>query len=267
MRAKIWILILPVLLLASAAAGAPSPAELRALAAAESSFQMGFWERAENQFAVFAEKYPKSELRAQAVLREAQTRLKLNQAAGAVELLSARLHDAGPLADEYQFWLGEANFQNASYLAAADAYAGLTREFTNSVHFTEAGYDEALARSKLGDWLGVDNLLRQPGGAFQQAAAASPTNEFVLRGLLLLGEAQLAQKDFTAAGETLAPLAGLQLSPELAWRRQFLTCRLQLADDEPAEALAGVTNLVALAAAAGGDRAVAGHHPGTAEEV
>jgi TolA-binding protein len=251
MRATMWIYLLPALLLAGAAAAAPTPAETRALAAAESSFQMGFWERAENQFAAFADKFPKSELRAQALLRQAQTRLKQNKPAAAVELLSAHQREAGKLADEYQFWLGEANFQTGNYLAAADAYAGLTRMYTNSAYATEAGYDEALARSKLGDWLGVDDLLRLSTGVFQRAAAAEPTNEFVLRGTLLLGEAELAQKDFKAAAATLAPLAALPLSPELAWRRQFLACRLQLANGQPNDALAGVTNLVALAQAAG----------------
>jgi len=247
-----WILILPVLLLALPVRAAPSPADQRALAAAENSFQLGFWERAEKQFSAAAEKAPaKSELRAQAVLRQAQARFKLGRFTNAVELLSTRQREAGALADEYQFWIGEAQFQSANYTNAAEAYGRLVRDYTNSAYFTEAAYNQALARSRLGDWPGVEILLQEPGGAFQKAAAANPTNDFVTRGILLLGEALFAQKDFAGAEDALRPLAGRKLNPESDWRRQFLQCRIQLANDQPADALAGVPTLRTLAAASG----------------
>ena len=245
------MLILLLLARAGAAWGVPSPAESRALAAAESSYQLGLWERAEKQFASFAEKYSKSEDRAQAVLRQAQARVQQGKFLAATDLLSARQRDAGALAGEYQFWLGESYFRSTNFLAAADAYARLVKGFTNSPHVLEASYDEALARSKLNDWPGVDDLLRQSDGAFQKFAAGNPTNEFVVRGILLLGEAQLAQNDPRAAEETLRPLAEQKLNAELDWRRQYLLCRIQLAADRPADALQATTNLEALAKAAG----------------
>lgn len=242
-----WILILPLLLVAATVWGAPTPAETRALAVAEDSFRLGFWERAEKQFASFAEKFPKSDDRAQAILRQAQARLKQGKFSSAADLLIARQRDAGKLADEFLFWFAEANFQNTNYPAAAEAYARLTRDFTNSAHLVEAAYDQALARAKLGDWPGVQNLLQQPDGALQKSAANNPTNEFVTRAVLLLGEAQLAQNDFHAAEETIAPLASQKLGAELDWRRQYLLCRIQFAADRAGDALVGVTNLLALA--------------------
>jgi tetratricopeptide (TPR) repeat protein len=247
-----WILILLTLRLAATAWGAPPTADQRALAAAEDSFRLGFWERAEKQFATVAEKAPaKSELRAQAWLRAAQAQFKQGRFTNAVELLSKQKLTAGALADEYQFWLAEAQFQNADYAVAAETYSRLAKEFTNSEHFVEAGYDAALSRSKLGDWAAVESLLQQPDGAFQMAAAASPTNEFVVRGILLLGEAQFAQKNFAAAEASVQPLAGQKLSAELDWRRQFLQCRIQQTTDQLPVALAGTTNLLALAQATG----------------
>ena len=247
-----WILILPVLLLALPVRSAPSPAEQRALAAAENSFHLGFWERAEKQFAAAAEKAPvKSELRAQAVLRQAQARFKLGRFTNAVELLSTRQREAGALADQYQFLIGEAQFQNSNYTNAAETYARLVKDYTNSAYFTEAAYNQALARSRFGDWPGVESLLQEPGGAFQKAATANPTNDFVTRGILLLGEALFAQKDFSGAEDALRPLARRKLNPESDWRRQFLQCRIELANDQPADALTGVPALRTLAAAAG----------------
>lgn len=247
-----WILILLAALLAGTAGSAPTAAEQRALAAADRSFQLGFWERAEKQFAAIAEQAPaKSELRAQACLRQAQAQFQQGQFTNAIDRLTTRQREAGRLADEYQFWLGEAQFQNLNFPAAAAAYARLVKDFPGSARFAEASYAEALARSKLAEWSRVIELLRQPGGAFAKSAAQNPTNETVIRGGLLLAEAQFALKDFPGAEQTARALPGQKLSPELDWRRQFLLGRLQLANDQPSEALAGITNLIALAAASG----------------
>ncbi|MCX6896796.1 MAG: tetratricopeptide repeat protein, partial [Verrucomicrobia bacterium] len=183
--------------------------------------------------------------------RQAQARLKQGNFNDAVKLLSDRQRDAGKLADEYQFWIGEAQFQNPNFPAAAAAYAKLVKDFPNSARFGEAAYAEALAQSKIPDWPRVISLLQQTGGAFAKFAAANPAGETVARGSLLLGEAQFALKDFSGAEQAVRALAGQKLNPELDWRRQFLLCRIQLANDQPAEALAGATNLLALAAAAG----------------
>jgi len=141
-----WMLLAPAVL----AVGAASSAENRAYAAALKSFGGGWWARAEAEFAEFAQEYRKSERRPEAILRWAQARYRQTNSSGAVQLLSANIDQAGKLADEYQFWIGEAHFQSSNYLAAAEAYARLVREFTNSPRRLPAAYDEALALSKLG---------------------------------------------------------------------------------------------------------------------
>src|ERR1051326_9016411 len=92
-----------------------SSAENRAYAAAVKAYEDHLWEFAENAFAKFAEKYPKSERRAEAILFQAQSefcqatnlmaqhhpepaRKKLAQA---IELLTAQLSAAGSEADQY----------------------------------------------------------------------------------------------------------------------------------------------------------------------
>jgi TolA-binding protein len=119
MRNICTCLLLALLLAAPSLRGEPAPAEQRALAEAENLFNLGFWERAEKKFDAFAGKFPKSESRPQAVLRQAQARLHLNRFAAAAELLTARQRDAGKFADEYLFWLGEAQYQATNYAAAA----------------------------------------------------------------------------------------------------------------------------------------------------
>ena len=251
MRAKIISPLLLAWLSSAPLLAAPSPAEPRALAAAEESFALGFWERADKQFGSFAEKFSKSDDRATAWLRQAQARVKLGKFSSAAELLAAHQRDAGKLADEFLFWTGEAQFQGTNFTGATETYARLAQDFPGSLHHAEAAYDRALATSRQGDWTATGSWLQQPDGMFQKLAANQPTNEFVLRGLLLLAEAQLAQKDLRAAEDTLRPLVAQQLPAELDWRRQFLFCRVLLAGDRAAEAQAGVSNLTALAAATG----------------
>ncbi|MFM2293651.1 MAG: hypothetical protein RLZZ350_64, partial [Verrucomicrobiota bacterium] len=247
MRCRKILSALLLLLPAAQLLAANPPAEQRALAAAEESFSLGLWERADKQFGSFAEKFSKSDDRATAWLRQAQARVKLGKFSSAADGLAAHQRDAGKLADEFLFWTGEAQFRGTNFSGAAETYTQLAREFANSPHQSEAAYDAALAHARRGDWSTAANWLKQTNGAFAQLAAHQPTNDFVLRGQLLLAEAQLEQKDLRAAEDTLRPLAAVKLPVALDWQRQFLFCRAQLADDRLVEAQAGVSNLAALA--------------------
>ncbi len=93
------------------------------------------------------------------------------------------------------------------------------------------------------------DLLRQPQGVFQQTAQAQPDNEQVVRGLLLLAEALMQQKEYPEAEHTLEALAGRAPNAELAWQRQYWLTRLQLEDQRPEAALQSVVALAALATA------------------
>jgi tetratricopeptide (TPR) repeat protein len=88
-----------------------------------------------------------------------------------------------------------------------------------------------------------------PDGPFQKTAQTN--DEFVLRGFLLLGEAHLAQKEYTQATEVLNTIASRQLPPQLGWQRLFTLVQVQLAQGNVPQARVGVTNLLQLAAASG----------------
>src|SRR5882724_7570855 len=117
---------------------AASSREKREFNAATAAIRDGFWERAENEFGEFAKKHPASELRAQALLYQAQARFKMTNSDGAAELLMANKDGAGSLADEYQFWLAEAQFQSRDYVGAAGSYAKVVADFPVSNRRLEA---------------------------------------------------------------------------------------------------------------------------------
>jgi len=82
----------------------------------------GMWSRAEVEFAQFAGKYPESGRVAEALLMQSEADLKQGKFLQAVALLIAREPQAGDLTDQYVYWLGEAQFQNADYVAAAGTF-------------------------------------------------------------------------------------------------------------------------------------------------
>lgn len=249
---RMWILILLMLVCSvGPASAALFGGENRVYKAATEAFNDGFWDRAEEQLDQFITKYPKSERVPEAVLLEAEAQLKQGKFASAIALLAARKGGAGKFADEYVYWLGETQFESTNYAAAADTFAVLVRDFPESSRRLEAVVSEAAARAKLNDWPCVVELLQQTNGAFQNAANKNPSSELAVRGRLLLGEALLTQKDFAGAEAALRPLEGLQFKPELDWQRQYLLCRIQLAANRPADALAGSSNLLAVAESAG----------------
>jgi TolA-binding protein len=248
---------LPLALLAAAwcvlfstpVAGAGT-AEDRAFTNALKAVAGNWWELADRELAAFLQQHPTSERRAEAVLLQAQTRCQTRQPAGAIELLSTNLAAAGALADEYQFWIGEAELLASNYVAAARAYARVTQQFPSSARRADAVFGEARAFARLGDWPRVTALLGVSDGAFQPAARAQPDSSLALDGWLLLAEAQVGQRQFAAARTTLELLAAPSLAPRRAWLRQFLRCRVDVGEGNITTALAGASNLVSLAASA-----------------
>jgi TolA-binding protein len=251
------LLVLATLLATGPRLWAASAAEARTFSAATNLFSLGFYGPAEAAFGNFALTYSNSTHLAEAVLYQAEARIELTNYAGATSLLSAHQARAGTNADQYAFWLAEARFRAGDYPAARDGFARLVVEFPASSRRLEAGIGEATARMRLGDLPGAIEVLQRPGGAFQSAVRAHATNDVVSSGYLLLSEAQLAQKDYSAAEGALQPLAELRLSPAMAWQRQYLLCRLQLARGQSEEALQGSTNLIMLATNAAQPRLIA----------
>ncbi|MGO8931431.1 MAG: tetratricopeptide repeat protein [Limisphaerales bacterium] len=250
-----WILILAALLATGLRLAAESAAD-RAFDAAYKAFHDTIYDRAEAGFADFCQKYPDSPRLAEAILLQAEARLQLSNYAGAIALLSAHQKDAGTNADKYVFWLTEAQLRKGDYRAASDGFAKLVKEFPASSHLLDAAMGEAsaeaaLARAEPSEWPRVIQLLQQTNGVFQCAARTNAGNELVVRGQLLLSEAQLATKDYRAAEEILQPLAKRLLSPRLAWQWLYLLCHIQLADGRTDAALQSTTNLLAAAANVG----------------
>ncbi len=243
----VGLLLLLVGWLPLCAAEFADPIEERDFKAAAGAFRDLNYERAEREFGEFVQMWKDSAFKNEAVLRQAQARFHLTNYPGAMSLLTAGLPQAGKLADEYQFWLGETHFQVGSLDKAASTYALLCRDFTNSPHFLAAAHHEALARFKLGQHTNVVALLRAPTGSFQRAAKASPTNEFVISGTLLLGEALLATREFPAAEQAARTLGDRRLAADVDWQRRFLLGRVLAEAGRTAEALSVVTNLVPLA--------------------
>jgi TolA-binding protein len=246
-----WLMILFALVLSGEQAIAASAREDRAYAAAASAFQDGMWSRAEVEFAEFADKYPKSGRVAEAVLMQAEADIKQGKFLPAIELLAAQEAQAGKLADQYVYWLGQAQFQNGDYPAAAATFSRLGREFSDSSRRLDAAVDESAARAKLGQWPQVSAVLEEPDGVFQAEGKKIPDDDRVVRGQLLLAEALLQQNKLNEVGAVLRSLASQKLAPELNWEQVRLLCRLQVASGDAEAALASTTNLIRLADATG----------------
>jgi len=242
-----WWMMVFALALSGEQTFAASAREDRAYAAAASAFQDGMWSRAEVEFAEFAEKYPKSERVAEAVLMQGEADIKQGKFLPAIELLTARETQAGKLADQYVYWLGQAQFQNGDYAAAAATFSGLERDFSDSSRRLDAAVAEAAAHAKLGQWPQVSAGLQAPDGVFQTEAEQIPADDRVVRGRLLLAEALLRQDQINAADAVLNLLDAQKIAPELNWEQVRLRCRVQLAGGDTNAALASTTNLLRLA--------------------
>src|SRR5262249_5692540 len=149
------------------------------------------------------------------------------------------------------FWLAEALFRKGDFRSASQAYAKLVHDFPTSSRRLEAAIGEAAALGQAGNPGAVIDLLQDPNGVLQIAVRNRATNDVVASGFLLLSEAFLARQKWQEAEKPLDYLARFPLSPALAWRRQHLLCRIFQAQGRSGDVLAGATNLVALAMAAG----------------
>lgn len=247
---RLWRFILFLLVLSGAAlpeGGIVLADEKGEFDAALGALKGRFHSRAESEFAAFAAQYTNSARVPEAILRQAEARLQQTNYDGTIELLTRWLPQAGQWADEYTFWLAEAYLRKGDYQKAADEFANVVLRYPNSARRLEAAISETTTRARLKEWARVVQLLQQPDGVFQIAARANVTNELALRGHLLLAEAQYEQANYPAAETALQPVSNIQLSPRLAWQRQYLLCRLAAGQGQLEPALAQTTNLLTLA--------------------
>ena len=242
-----WLLILLALSTGGERSFAATTREDRAYAAAVTAFQDGMWSRAETEFAQFVQKYPDSGRLAEAVLLQAEAEFKQGKLPQAIALLTARQAEAGNLADQYVYWIGEAQFQGGDLPAAAETFIALTRDFPESSLRLRVVVEAASSLAQTNEWPQVVSLLEETNSVFQRAAQMDSGNELISRGQLLLARAKFAQNDFTGAAAVLGSLNSQTLQPELDWQRAYLLYQVKLAAGDTNAALAATTNLVQIA--------------------
>lgn len=241
------IIVLTLLSLLAGQLSAAGSTESRRFNEAAGDFRAAIWERAEKKFGDFVSKYPDSTNVSEAILLQAEARIKMGRLEDATKLLSDNWSRAGNLADEYLYWTGETFFQQSNYTDAAMIFARLAEEYPASRRRLEAALGEASAEAKLGNWPRVLELLNDPKGTFEAAARArGASKELIFRGGLLLAEAQMAGQDYHAAESLLNDLAESPPNRQLNWQRQYLLCRVQLADERPDDALQSAQKLPVL---------------------
>src|ERR1017187_2145470 len=244
-----WLLILLALSTGGERSFAASAREDRAYAAAVTAFQDGMWGRTETEFAQFVQKYPKSDRAAEAVLLQAEAEYQQGKLPEAIALLMARKADAGNLADQYVYWIGEAQCTNKNYSAAADTFVSLTRDFPESSLRLPAVMEAAAAYAQLRDWRNHDALLENTNGIFQRAAQLDPGNELVVDGQLSRENSKYQQRAFPGVAAVYDWLTNQwqTLNPGQQYQGTYLLylAKMQLGDF--VAALAATTNLVQIA--------------------
>jgi TolA-binding protein len=243
-----------------------SQAEKNAWEAAARSVSGQFWSRAEDEYARFIKKFPKSEYYADAVLLEAQARFHLarrkaiNQAEGrqwsfkdVISLLVAERSRADDRADAFDYWTAEAYYNLPDYASAAESYGDLARTFPDSLYRTEALYKEAEARSELHDTAAVVRLLGDPAGTFQQVVKTNAADTNLVQGLYLLTRTLLKSGDYAGAAGALAEVPPQK--QDLEWQRQYLLAHVNSEGGHAEDALQAATNMLAAAGDNAGFRA------------
>ena len=251
-----WLLILFTLILGGGQVFAAGTKEQSAYAAAVAAFQDEMWNRAETEFDQFVQKYPKSTNAPQAVLMRAQAEFKQGKLTDAIAQLADTNHlaRAGTLADQYTYWIAEAQFQNRDFTSAAQTFVSLAKNYPESPLRLRSVVEAASAQAQSGGWPQAGALLEETNGVFQRAARMDAANELVLRGQLLLVQARFTQNDFAGAAAVLESLDVQTLQPRLDWQRLYLLCQVKLAAGDTNAALAATANL--LQAAVEGDGAL-----------
>jgi TolA-binding protein len=221
--------------------------EDRAFAAAAAAFQDGIYDRAENGFAQFIRNFPKSTNVPPAVLSLAQAQFRQGKFAAAAKTLSAGAGNAGALADQFAYWLGEAQLARGEATNAVATLSALPQKFPESPLGLTAVVEAASACAQLGDWPRHDALLEAANGVFANTAKIDSDNALVVKGRLSLAQSKLARGDFAAAGKFLDAVNPKMLAPEQEWQRLNLSYQVAAGLEDFDAALAAANALAQLA--------------------
>ncbi len=245
-----WLLVFAVLVAAGWRCAAEAPGD-GVYNSALQVYNLGYYGSAEKHFADFIRQYTNSSCLPQAVYYMAECRMQQTNYEGVISLLSSHLAQAGDYGDDDLLLIAGAYEAKGDYHSASQAYAKLIKDYPISPYRLQAAIGEATDQSTLAQWPQVLEVLQRTNSPFLDAVRSNATNEWAQRGYILLSEAHFALEHFASAAKALAPLAKLQLKPELAWHRQYLLCRIPLAQGHPETAVQNSTNLAALAATTG----------------
>ena len=248
-RSCVWITLL-LALLSGGSLRADTP-ENDAFAAAMRSFNDRFYDRADKELADFLSRYATGTHKGEATLIRAQSQFHLKKYDAAFDLINQGLPAAGPLTDEYLFWLGETQLAKGDWDGALASYGRVTKEFPNSSLRLPAWYNQAVAMQRKKDVKGAVALLSDPQGELFKAMSAGGPEPILISSRLLLSRLLTELQKTTEAKAALAPLDGKEIPPALAWERFDLLARLEIMAGTPANALPFLTNALASAQRAG----------------
>jgi TolA-binding protein len=184
----------------------------------------------------------------EAFLLQAKSRFEQSNYVGAAEMLLSHFNARDPSADDYLYYLGLTHARRGQYREASATFARIVKEHPASKYLLDASTQEAAALAMIPEWGRVIDLLSQTNGVFQSVARTNSPGD-VFRGFLLLSQAQMEVSNYADAEATLHRFDKNLLNPTNTWQRQYLLCRIQLADGRVEEALQNTTNLVAWARA------------------
>ena len=240
-----------------ASAQAQSRREIREYGAGTNQFASNQYLMADVTFSRFVATYTNSTLRTNAVLFLAQSRIELSNYTGALSLLEREM-PSGKREAEFVYWMARAYYGNGQYSNAVERCAYLLEKLTAEAPLPlRATLLQARAQAKLTNWPGVTSLLARPNGEFQAALQRGQRDQDVVGGSFLLGEAYLNQQQQEKAEAVIGKINTNSLTPELQWQRQYLLCRVWLEEGRLKEALAGGSNLPALAARSSQEQRIA----------
>lgn len=191
------------------------------LSAAFRCFQGGHWGTSVRWLTEFIQRHPNSSRGPRAILLLGQSYFQQDSHREAYAVLFNGRLKAGPLADQYLFWMAECRMAQGNLEAAAQIYQELLRKHPESGRTSEAivALANVLARQK--DWVKVVEQLQPADGVFQKHATINPEDEVTIEGRILLAQALFEQDDMASARSALG-LLPKKLRLEQDWRSRLL---------------------------------------------
>jgi tetratricopeptide (TPR) repeat protein len=154
----------------------------------------------------------------------------------AYTVLSNGFSNAGPLEDEFVFWMAECRMSQDNLEAAAQYYRKLLREYPESNRKAESVVALANVLARQNDWIKVVDTLRVANEPLSEPGTLDTRNEVALEAIFLLGQALLEQRDLSASCSTLDLLPN-GLLPNQNWRRLLLRAKIAAERGEVDQAL------------------------------